>query len=72
MVPLKYLSNFSRALQMSLVNCEINFPLKWSRNCIIVAGTAKNNQNTTFQINVTKIYDPVVTLFHQGNLELFK
>ena len=41
MAPLKNISNFSRALEMSLVNCEISLPLKWSRNCIIVAATAK-------------------------------
>ena len=27
MVPLKYLSNFWRTLEMPLINCEINFPL---------------------------------------------
>ena len=37
MVPLKYLSNFWRVLDMSLINCKINLDLKWSKNCIIVA-----------------------------------
>ena len=46
MVPLKYLSNFWRTLEMPLTNCEISLQLKWSRSCIIVAGTA--NQNSTF------------------------
>ena len=36
--------------------CEINLQLKWSRKCIIVAGTA-NNQNPTFQINDTYVSD---------------
>ena len=35
---------------MPLINCDIVLPLKWSGNCIIVAGT-ENNQNPTFQIN---------------------
>ena len=52
MVPLKYLSNFWRTLEMSLINCEISLQLKWSKRCIIVAGTA-NNQSLTFQINDT-------------------
>ena len=52
MVPLKYLSNFWRTLEMSLINCEISLQLKWSRKCIILAETA-NNQNPTFQINGT-------------------
>ena len=34
MVPLKYLSNFWRTLEMHLINCNISFQLKWSRNCI--------------------------------------
>ena len=29
-VPLKYLTNFWRALEMPLVNCEINLLLTWS------------------------------------------
>ena len=72
MAPLKYISNFSRALEMSLVNCEISLPLKWSRNCIIVAATAKNNKNTAIKINDTKIYVPVVSLSYQENLELLE
>ena len=31
MVPLKSLSNFSRTLEMPLVNCEVNLQLKWSK-----------------------------------------
>ena len=53
-VPLKYLGNFWRSLEMSLIKCEISLQLKWSRNCITVAETA-NNQNKTFQINDTKL-----------------
>ena len=32
MVPLKYLSNFWRTLEMPLINCEVNLILKWSSN----------------------------------------
>ena len=35
MVPLKYLSNFWRTLEMHLINCEINLILYWSSNCVI-------------------------------------
>ena len=31
-VPLKYLSNFWRTLEMPLVNCEINLILVWSED----------------------------------------
>ena len=30
MVPLKYLSNFWRTLEMLLINCEVNLILTWS------------------------------------------
>ena len=45
--------------------------MKWSRNSIIVAGTA-NNQDLTFQINDTKLYIPVKTLSTQENKKLLK
>ena len=71
MVPLKYLSNFWRTLEMPLINCEISLQLKWSKNCILVAGTVAN-KNPSFQINDTKLYVPVVTLSTQENIKLLK
>ena len=56
---------------MPLINYEINLPLKWSRKCIIVAGTA-DNQNPTFKINDTKFYVPDVTLSTQEDIKLLK
>ena len=35
MVPLKYLSNFWRTLEMPLFNCEINLILTWAEKCVI-------------------------------------
>ena len=32
-VPLKYLSNFWRTLEMLLTNCEVNLVLTWSKDC---------------------------------------
>ena len=60
-VPLKNLSNFWRTLEMSLINYDISLHLKWSKNCILVAGPAAN-QSPRFQINDTKLYVPFVTL----------
>ena len=42
MVPLKYLRNFWRTLEMPLINCEINLILTWSTNCVIVSTTVAN------------------------------
>ena len=66
MVPLKYLSNFWRTLEMPLINCEINLILTLSANCGIVS-TNVANQNVTFEITDTKLYVPVVILSTQDN-----
>ena len=71
MVPLKYLSNFQRTPEMSLINCEVDLQLKWSKKCITVAGTG-NNQHLSFQKTDTKLYLPVVTLSSQKNKKLIK
>ena len=60
-VPLKYLSNFWRTLEMPLINCEVNLILTWSSTCVIdTVGDA--NQAATFAITNTKLYVPAVTL----------
>ena len=63
-VPLKYLSNFWRTLEMPLINCEVNLILTWSSTCVIVS-TNIPNQNATFAITDTKLYVLVVTLSTQ-------
>ena len=42
MVPLKYLSNFWRTLELSLINCETNLILTWSANCVIISTNVAN------------------------------
>ena len=41
-VPLKYLSNFFRSLEIPLINCKIHLELNWSNNtyytCVIKLG----------------------------------
>ena len=71
MVPLKYLSNFWRALEMPLINCEIELILTWSEYCIII-NTNIANQNPTFTITETTIHVPVVTLSAQDNANLLR
>ena len=69
MVPLKYLSNFWRTLEMPLINCEVELILNWSANCVIIY-TNVNNQVPTFTITETNLYVPVVTLSTQDNTKL--
>ena len=71
MVPLKYLSNFWRTLEMPLINCEVNLNLTWSSTCVLIA-TGIQNQNVTFAITVTKLYVSVVTLSTQENTKFLQ
>ena len=58
MVPLKYLRNFSRTLEITLINCEVSLSLTWSSTCVISNSTGE----AKFEITDTKLYVPVVTL----------
>ena len=69
MVPLKYLSNFWRNIEMPLTNCEVEHILNWSANCVIIS-TSINNQVPTFTITETNLYVPIVTLSTQDNEKL--
>ena len=66
MVPLKYLSNFWRTLEMPLINCEINLILTWSKDNVITNSTGEEK----FKITDAKPYVPVVTLSTQDNAKL--
>ena len=68
MVPLKYLRNFWRTLEMHLINCEVNLILKWSSTCDITNSTGAG----AFEITDTKLYVPVVTLSTQDNSKLLQ
>ena len=85
-VPLKHLSNFWKELDILLINCEINFILVWSENCIITrkatgdadpdadpAVAAVNNPtNATFKIIDRKLYVPVGTLSTEDSNNLLE
>ena len=67
-MPSKYLSNFWRTLDISLINCEIIFNLIWSEKCVISSVVRK----TEFKITGTKHYVPVGTLSPEDNVKLLK
>ena len=71
MVPLNYLSNFWRTLEMPLINCEVNLILIWSSTCVFAA-VGDANQAVTFAITNTKLYVPVVTLSTQENTKFLQ
>ena len=65
---LKYLSNFSRTLEIPLINCEVNRILTRSPTCVIPSATGE----TKFKITEAKLYLPVVTLSTQDNAKLLQ
>ena len=69
MVPLKYLKNFWRTLQMPLITCEIELILTWSKGCVIIY-TNVDDQVPTFTTTKTNLYVPIVTLSTQDNSKL--
>ena len=77
-VPLKYLSNFWRSLEMPLINCKIELSLKWIENCVLTTAAIGANadatgaDSATFKITDAKIYVPIVTLSAEDNAKLSK
>ena len=67
-VPLKYLSNFWRTLEMPLINCEVNLILTWSKDCVITNSTGEGK----FEITETKLYVPVLILSTKDNEKLLQ
>ena len=67
-MPLKYLSNLWRTLEIPLINCEVNLILTWSKDCVITNSTGDGK----FAITETKLYVLVVTLSTQDNVKLLQ
>ena len=65
---MKYLINFWRTLEILLINCEVNFILTWSKDCVITNSTGAGE----FEITETKLYVPVLTLSTQDNAKLLQ
>ena len=67
-VPLKYLSNFFRSLEMPLINCKIKLNLTWKKECVL----STDADNAVFIVNDTKMYVPVVTLSKEDNKDFIE
>ena len=79
-ISLKHLSNFWRALNIPLVNCEVELILTWSKNCVLADMTVDTDANpaivapscATFKITDTKLYVSVVTLSKENDTKLLE
>ena len=81
-IPLKYLGNFWRALNIPLISCEVSLELKWNKNCVITSLEEKHVDagppvvrgnspaGATLAINDCRIYIPVVTLSKDDEIKL--
>ena len=67
-VPLNYLSNFFRSLEMPLNNCKIKLNLTWKKECVLSTGDGE----AVFNINDTKLYAPIVTLSKEDNKDFIE
>ena len=57
-VPLKYISNVFRSLELPLINTKLYMELNWRKYSVL----SSNDQNSVFQIKKGELYIPVVTL----------
>ena len=85
-VPLKYLSNFWKSLNLPLINCEVELILTWFKNCVLIDKSTReanyaadpnvyeigNPENAIFEITDTKLYVPVVTLSKENDIKLLE
>ena len=86
-MPLKYLGNFWRSLDIPLINCEITLILSWYEKCVLVGkalGNAPDPQpnppktaiespsDAKFEITDCKLYVPVVNLSAENDKRSIK
>ena len=86
-IPLKYLGNFWRSLDVPLINCEIKLILSWYKECVLVGRALRNTPDpqpnppnaaiespTSAKSEITdcKLYVPVVTLSAENDNKLLE
>ena len=78
-IPLKYLSNFWRVLNIPLISCEASLELKWDKNCVKtsleqrdIGGGNRDHAQTgaTLATTCCKLYVPAVTLSKDDEIKL--
>ena len=83
-IPLKYLGNFWKNLDMSLINCEISLTVSSYEECVLTSKAIRHHilaanppiavindpTNVVFKITDCKLYVPVVTLSSEEDNEL--
>ena len=81
-IPLKYLSNFWRTLNIPLINYEVELILTWSKNCVLGDMTVRDAESDNppivaptglgFKITDTNLHIPVVSLSKENEIKLLQ
>ena len=83
-VPLKYLGNFWKSLNILLINCKVSLTLSWSASWPVITSMEKiilvpghpnrggSPTNRIFKIKDKKLYVPVVTLSTENDNKLLE
>ena len=78
-IPLKYLGNCWRALNILLISCGVSLELKWNKSCVITSiqreinldgGNTEAPTGASVAINDCRLYVPVVTLSKDDEIKL--
>ena len=67
-VPIKYLSNFWRSLEIPLTNFKVHLELNWIEDCILSSA----GNFAKFEITDAKLHIPIVTLSTKDSVNLTK
>ena len=67
-VPLKYLSNIWRSLEMLLINFKVYLELNWVEDCILYSA----RDSGKFDITDAKLHVPIVTFSTKDSANLTK
>ena len=79
-MPLKYLGNFWRSLDIPLINCETTLVLSWYKECALVgrahrgppAAAINSPTEAKFEITECKLYVPIVILSAESDNKLLE
>ena len=87
-MPLKYLSDFWKTLNMPSINCEVSLTLTWCENCVLTSKAYRrvvaaqggnprvdrinNPTGATFKVIDIKLHVPVVTLSAENDNKLLE
>ena len=79
-IPLKYLGNFWRSLDIPLINCEITLILYWYKECVLVgrahrgppAAAINSPTDAKFEITDCRLYVPIITLSAENDNKLLE